>query len=147
MKKTIAVLAILILGVAACQRSGNQKNTDNKVIIQPNKVGELAQLMKDLRFYSSALNKAIKAGDSLRYPFVKTFEKIVTAEATDPEINKELLNSYATAFIASMKKAVICDTNQRQNFNTMVDVCVSCHIQLCPGPLKSIKKLYLKSQN
>lgn len=29
-------------------------------------------------------------------------------------------------------------------FNRMVDQCMNCHTEFCPGPKKRIRKLYLK---
>jgi len=76
---------------------------------------------------------------------VKTFQDIHTAVATTPEkISNELYQGLASIYVNSAKRLNRPNVNKRDAFNLMIDNCMSCHQQMCPGPMVRIKKLYIE---
>ena len=79
-------------------------------------------------------------------PEVKVkFHEIHTAKATQPlEIDLSTFNSFASAYESSVQTFLDSEPAHRvANYTNMVNACMNCHQQVCPGPTRKIKHLYL----
>jgi hypothetical protein len=106
----------------------------------PNEDSELAWLMRQMYDDSEKIRTAI-LNNSLPNDFRKKFKSIHTATPTDMSVKGEVFDHSAKAFLQTLDKFYTNKENQVENFNLVVNACVSCHQNYCPGPIKRIKKL------
>jgi hypothetical protein len=135
MKEIITLLAIFIL--ASC----TERECKKPQSINPNGDSELALLMRDMFTESDSLKQLIVNGQSLSG--LKKYEDIHSAIPTDPTVKGPVFEAFAEAYINSLRELESDDSNSVFKFNTMVDQCMNCHTEFCPGPKKRIKKLYI----
>ena len=103
---------------------------------------ELTLLMRDMYNYFDGIKADIENGEKVES--IKTFQEIHKAVATTPEkSSNELFQGMASLYVKSANRLNNPKANQKDAFNQMVDNCMSCHQQMCPGPMVKIKKLYL----
>lgn len=137
----ILVIATIMLAVA-CQSGEQQQVGKKKRPINPNGDSELALLMRDMFEESDSLKQLVVNGKQLSG--LKKFRDIHSAIPTDPTVTGPVFESFAAAYINSIKTLETSDSSSVLNFNRMVDQCMNCHAEFCPGPKKRIKKLYIR---
>ena len=72
---------------------------------------------------------------------VKKFEHLLTDSPTEPGKNEsDLYKAMAQNYLIAVDN--MNDQKSKEAFNQIVDTCMSCHQQVCPGPMVRIKKLY-----
>lgn len=134
-------LLLLSLLVFGCQ-SSSEKPTPERPI-NPNGDSELALLMREMFEESDRIKQQIEAGE---FPSgLQKFEAIHSAVPTDSDVSGPIFESMATAYIQSIRAIEAGDSSTVFRFNSMVDQCMNCHAEFCPGPMKRIKKLYIQN--
>lgn len=137
--QTFLGLALFIVILSNCNSESNSKKTGYTMAVD----SELTLLMRDMYNYYDTLKTDIVNGELSEE--VKTFQDIHTAVATTPEkVSNELYQGLASIYVNSAKRLNRPNVNKRDAFNLMVDNCMSCHQQMCPGPMVRIKKLYIE---
>jgi len=63
----------------------------------------------------------------------------------DSELTLLMREMYDYVYLESAKRLKTSKSNIPEVFNHMIDDCMNCHKQMCPGPMVKIKKLYLAS--
>ncbi|MCB0571390.1 MAG: hypothetical protein KDC66_16580 [Phaeodactylibacter sp.] len=110
--------------------------------VNPNGDSELALLMRAMFDDALQMKEQIERGEQARTGL--DFEKILTAQATQPE--KAASTEYkvhALSYLQTMQALQQADAAQASSlYESMVNSCTGCHQALCPGPLARIKKLY-----
>ena len=125
----------------SCTNSGNKETSD--AINFPNKDSELAQLMRDLVENTEKVKQQISNNEVPEF-FIE-FEKLHTAVPTDSEVRDDgQFTLFANNYISTVKKLINTNGDKKELYNTMIQSCVNCHQQICPGPVKRIKKLRIK---
>ena len=77
--------------------------------------------------------------------FFIEFEKLHTAIPTDSEVRDDgRFTSFADYYIFTVKELINSEEDKTSLYNNMIQACISCHEQICPGPVKRIKKLRIK---
>lgn len=146
---TTALLALLLFN---CSRNEEVKKevvktdtaTCKKPSVNPNGDSELALLMREMLHNSESLKEMIKNGN-LPDKFPEAFLKIHTAKPTDSETKKESFNAFADNYLSNLKTFYgSSKDNMRSNYNAVINACVSCHTEHCPGPLRAINKLKIE---
>ena len=134
---------IFLLGLFTIMYSCAEKNTDdNKGILFPNNDSELTLLMRDMYNYYDSLKVDIQNGE-VPSEF-RDFSEIHKAVATQPSKSESpLFQAMSTVYLQSANRLNSSKSNMPEVFNAMVDNCINCHQQMCPGPMVKIKKLYL----
>lgn len=133
---SVVAAAVLLL---SCQGSTEQKVRP----INPNGDSELALLMRNMEVEGKRMKSEIMQG---RKPEVKNyFREMHEAEATEPEkVASETFNMYARAYHNALE---MIDESEEDDvpiaYTAMVESCMNCHREMCPGPMVRIKKLYL----
>lgn len=119
---------------------------DKPKIINPNGDSELALLMREMHDDGLETKKQLLAGKTAEIN-VK-YEKLFTAKATEPEkVASPEYAAYATIYETAVKNFLERSGNEQvDSYKTMVDACMNCHQQICPGPMVKIKKLYLSEK-
>jgi len=112
--------------------------------LNPNGDSELALLMRNMMHSSQNLKEMVKQGQ-LPEKFPDEFLKIHTAKPTDSQTKKASFDAFASNYIANLQTLYQSPKSElRQNYNAVVNACVSCHQEHCPGPLKAINKLKIE---
>ena len=140
---------IVFLLLASC----GQKNTNDsgtvvvkdsaqcKEPINPNGDSELALLMRGMMKNAKSLRELIATG-KIPESFPDEFMKIHTAKPTDSDTKKESFNGFADSYIFNLNELYkSTPDNIKSNYNAVINSCISCHNEHCPGPLKAIHKL------
>lgn len=105
-------------------------------------MSEMALLMEQMYVDNMRLKNKIMKKESLG-KFQDYFLKIHTSKFTDSTDNNEHFKKNALIFIESQKLIFSDSINEKKNFNTMVQNCITCHEGNCGGPIVRIKKLLI----
>ena len=98
-------------------------------------------LMRNMLQQSDSIKKIIIEG-GLPDKFPDAFSKIHTAEPTDSETKRESFDGFATNYLNALKLVYNSPREKiTENYNSLVNACLSCHAEHCPGPVKVIRKL------
>ena len=135
-------MLLLVLSVLVGCSQQEEKPTPEKRPINPNGDSELALLMRDMFDESDSLKQLVLEGKQLSG--LQKFEDIHSAIPTDPDASGPVFEAFAKNYIESIKVLEASDSKAVFNFNHMVDQCMNCHTEFCPGPKKRIKKLYIR---
>lgn len=135
------ILLLLLLATSACQQKTCNK-PKSKRPINPNGDSELALLMRDMFEESDSLKQLVIDGKALSG--LKKYQEIHSAIPTDPDVTGPIFEAFAKNYIESIKALEASDSTAVFNFNRMVDQCMNCHTEFCPGPKKRIKQLYIR---
>lgn len=73
------------------------------------------------------------------------YHDIHTAKATQPlELDVDTFNALATSYEGSVQTFLDAEPADRvATYHNMINACMNCHQQVCPGPTRKIKHLYL----
>lgn len=133
------IFTLFFISLISC--SGEQKKVEMG-ILHPNDDSELTLLMRDMYNYYDSLKVDIKNGDVPEN--IRNFAEIHSAVATEPSKSEsDLYKAMSSVYLESANRLNDSETNLPKQFNIMVDNCMNCHRQMCPGPMVKIKKLYL----
>jgi hypothetical protein len=134
---------IFLLGLFTILFSCSEGNSNiKKGILYPNEDSELTLLMRDMYNYYDSLKVNIENGN-VPSKF-RDFSEIHNAVATKPSKSESpLFKAMSTVYVESADRLNSSKSNMPKIFNTMIDNCMNCHQQMCPGPMVKIKKLYL----
>jgi cytochrome c556 len=105
----------------------------------PNQASELALLMRNMYTDSEKMKEAVLAG-KLPEDLREKFKKMHSAVATETDMKDEAFTAMANVFLKNMDK-LYDDKNQIEDYNVLVQSCLACHQNHCPGPISRIKKL------
>jgi len=141
--KTRIVSLLLIISIGILSNCSNPNSSGPQTILHPNKDSELTLLMREMYDYYDNLKVDIQNGELPDN--IKTFTEIHKAVATEPSKSESpLYQAMSTVYLESAKRLGTSKENLAEHFNLMVDNCMNCHKQMCPGPMVKIKKLYVK---
>lgn len=135
---TILSLIFSIIILSNC----NEKQCDSKASYTMAVDSELTLLMRNMYNYYDSIKVDITNGTLTEDILI--FQDIHKAVATSSEkSSSDLYQGMAAIYVQSAKRLNLPNINQKEAFNLMVDNCMNCHKQMCPGPMVRIKKLYL----
>jgi cytochrome c556 len=142
MKIVLLTAAFVAAFFYSCNNNSRVQTTDAKA--DSVKVSELALLMRDM-YQDAEQMKADLQNGKLPVDFREKFKAIHSAIPTEPLSNKPAFDAMAQGYLAEMDSIYsFTDATKRvEKFNLMVQNCVTCHQQYCPGPIKRIKKLII----
>jgi hypothetical protein len=155
-KKILGGLAILSF-VFSCGEAINKtaeksdgKDSSGQVCLapsdrNPNGASELAVLMREMEKQAESWKGEIEKKESLLSPVPASFYTLKTAAVTKPTMKNENYDAFADDFITFSEALVKVPAEERTDaYNSMVNGCINCHTQMCPGPMVRIKKFLLK---
>ena len=132
----------LVLLISFIIVSCSENSRHGKSVTNPNGSSELALLMRAMFDESDSLKQLVLEGKQLSG--LRRYEEIHTAVPTDSEVTGPVFEAFAKNYIESIKVLEESDSLNVFNFNNMVDQCMNCHTEFCPGPKKRIKQLYIR---
>jgi len=139
MKKLLVFLTLASsVYVLSCTTDTNAKKPLN-----PNGDSELALLMRAMFDDGMRMKAQIARGE--KPDVAVAFEKIHTADATEPEKAASAeYQAFALSYVQAVKALKEALPGEAEPYYTgMVNACMNCHQALCPGPAVRIKKMYL----
>ena len=142
-------VSVFFLAQCAQEKDENKKaaevKTDTtsctKKPVNPTGDSELALLMRDMLHSSESLKEMVKQG-KLPEKFPEVFLKIHTAKPTDSATKHDSFDAFATNYIDNLQLLYKSPSKDlSKNYNAVINSCLSCHEEHCPGPIKTINKL------
>tara|TARA_B110000908_G_C10146360_1_gene399238 strand:- start:297 stop:755 length:459 start_codon:yes stop_codon:yes gene_type:complete len=150
MKKFI--LFLFITSIFSCKEKTNECNTcdeeikievvtnEELVMYEPS---ELAALMQEMYDENKNWKAEIMKGN-IPKGFPEKYKTIHSAESTNENAGSAFYNGMASSYIQTIEDLTnATPENVQERYNTMVNVCVRCHLTVCPGPVVRIKKLLI----
>lgn len=140
---------LIFIGMEACKEKPKEASCDKPQgqrsrVINPNGDSELALLMREMHAYTSLTREQLM-NDRFNDVVEPAFVKILTATPTDSTVKGEPFESFAKNYLNRLHTLHSTDQDQKKNvYNEMVNSCISCHEEYCPGPIKKISKLKLQ---
>jgi hypothetical protein len=129
------IISAIFLG--ACINSKEEPAT----IIDPNDTSEMALLMRDMFEKLEVIKDKIENNEDLSKEQL-SFAAIHLQEVTDSSFIKEGLIPMSEGYIRIINQFNNHPT--KENYKSIVNSCINCHISMCPGPLERIDNLILK---
>ena len=151
MNKIYAILLILAV-VVGCQEASKPEDFGEKespklregiTIINGVERSELALTMRDMYDQMKLVHDSLKTGKTISTDYLSRYKSIHTDVATEPEKIDEVYQGMASNFLSAYERFEAETENKPEAFNLMLDACLACHQQKCPGPIKAINKLKL----
>jgi cytochrome c553 len=132
-------IALVLLAAIITLSSAFTVQQDNN----PNGSSELSLLMRKMEKQLSDARPAVLNG-KYKGTYPKEFDKIYTAKPTDNETKMSSYDVFANVYISAVKSFVSAKpADQVDSYNNVVNTCLACHSQHCPGPVGRIKKLLI----
>lgn len=146
------LLILVILFSFSCQEKVNECNScdeevkteavanEELVMYEPS---ELATLMQEMYEENKDWKEEILKGN-IPKDFPEKYKTIHSAQSTNENAGSEFYNGMASSYIKTIEELTNASPeNAKERYNNMVNVCVQCHLQVCPGPVVRIKKLLI----
>jgi len=114
--------------------------------LNPNGDSELALLMRAMHEEGMVTKQQLLKGEQ---PELKVdYHKLFTAKPTEPA---KVANPLYAGFASAYEKAAQTfergyNDDQVSAYHHVVDACMNCHQEICPGPMVKIKKMYLSEK-
>ncbi len=119
-------------------------SSKNPTSLNPNGDSELALPMREMEANAIDMKKFIETG---RVP-ASDYDHSTLFTATPTEEGKTDLPEYKTmaqSYLDAMKSLQSANQeNVTGAYKDMVNMCLSCHKSMCPGPVVRIEKLYIE---
>ncbi len=127
---------------SSCNES-QQMDTVAERPINPPKAddSELALLMREMFTDGERIKAQVERGEEPTG--LRDFAFIHSAIPTDSTVRGPVFTAFAEAYLESVRQMEASDSASVFRFNHMVDQCMNCHSEFCPGPKKRIRKLYI----
>ena len=110
-------------------------------ITDPNDTSEMALLMRDMFERLQVIKDKIENNENLSEEQL-SFAIIHSQEATDSSFIKEGLVGMSESYSRIINQ--FNNYPSKENYKSIVNTCINCHISMCPGPLERIDNLILK---
>lgn len=143
MRLISASILVSVTLLLACQQNIERAECKKPKSLNPNGDSELALLMRDMFTESDSLRQLVANGQQLSG--LRKYQEIHAAIPTDSTVKGPVFDAFAVAYIEAIRNLETQDSSTVFNFNRMVDQCMNCHTEFCPGPKKRIQKLYIQS--
>ncbi|MDF1697983.1 MAG: hypothetical protein P1U56_19200 [Saprospiraceae bacterium] len=138
--RTVSCLIGLLFILSNCNDGQSKPKMG---ILHPNNDSELTLLMRDMYDYYEGIKENVEQGNLPEN--IREFAEIHNAVSTEPsKAESPLYKAMSQVYLESAKRFSSSTGNTKELFNNMVDNCMNCHQQMCPGPMVKIKKLYVK---
>lgn len=151
MKKSILILFFLAFIWSCSETNDNtivsesaDASETGMTIVNGVERSELALLMRKMYDEMKLVKDSLDQGLTVKTDFYEEFKRIQTAHATEPEKIDDTYQAMAGAFLDNYASFEQTSQNQTEAFNIMLQNCLVCHQQKCPGPVKAINKLKIK---
>lgn len=113
--------------------------------LNPNGSSELSLLMRRMEKQLVDARPGVLDGKLTDRTYPSEIDRINTAKPTDAETKTEAFPVFADIYLKSVKSFLASKPEElTENYNNVVNTCLACHSQHCPGPVSRIRKLLIK---
>lgn len=100
----------------------------------------MAKLMREMLKFIKEEKGRIETGKE-PHPFPKHFEKIKTAKLTAGKRPAKDHEQYLASFLEKLNAYYKAKevSERKQSLNVLINTCITCHEEECPGPIQTIK--------
>ncbi|MCA1762538.1 MAG: hypothetical protein LC664_06060 [Flavobacteriales bacterium] len=141
-----AFLSFLILALVwACASSGKTDADEKpKADMNQSDASELALLMRTIHQDAKSWRAAIENGDLVSRE-IDIYQKMVESTPTKPDVKGPAFEGFAKHYQMQIDSLTAAKdiSLAADAYNNLVSSCITCHESFCPGPVKTIKKLYI----
>ncbi len=137
---------LLILPIACLVMAVNISCKEASRDVNPNGSSELALFMRSMHENGMEVKQKLINGEKPEINY--DCARLMTATPTEPaKVANPLYAGYAQAFEEKVKAFdQEYNSDPAGSYQSMVDACMNCHREICPGPMVKIKKMYLSDQ-
>ncbi|GAB2630707.1 hypothetical protein [Belliella aquatica] len=140
MHKPFLFLALLILFSCGNEES---KGKVEEGIKYPNQDAPLALLMREMFLDMEEIRVSVEEGKTIR-TYIEEHKKLLTAKPTDAGVKTETFQTMGISYLAGLKQLEQSSEEALlENYKSLVNSCLACHNNFCPGPVKRINLLKL----
>lgn len=109
----------------------------------PNQDAPLALLMREMFLDMESIKISIEEGKAIS-TYIEEHKKLLTARPTDPGVKIENFQIMGISYLAGLKQLELSSSDALlDNYKSLVNSCLACHNNFCPGPVKRINLLKL----
>lgn len=137
MKESLALITVSVLAVFLFSMDKKAQEEKNAPVLADS---ELALLMRDMHLEAKALRMAVQNKEAIR-DFKLNNVFILSATPTKANVKGQEFEAMASYYL--QKSDSLSQFQDKESYNEMVESCIVCHQEFCPGPLKTIKKLQI----
>ncbi len=132
-----------MLTVFACAENQEDKAEPQKEMKMA-EFSELALLMKEIHEDAKKWKADLEAGEQ-PVDSIKIYEKMVSSTPTKAEVKGPVFEGFAAMYQARLDSLFHAGELDmaKDAYNNLISSCVDCHGEYCPGPIPTIKKLYI----
>jgi cytochrome c556 len=100
----------------------------------------MRQIHKDAKLWRAKIVNGELVTDS-----VAIYSALVESKPTKPEVKGPAFEGMAANYQSQLDAFLAAEDIDlaKSAYNNLVGACISCHQSYCPGPVKTIKKLYV----
>ncbi len=138
MKAALFLISLFVLSIMLFQSDKVNRQELSNYNTQDS---ELALLMREMHEQAKLLKLLLVNGEDIDQ-YEADVDFILEAEPTRPSVQGDEFESFARYFLKTNKE--IYQNPGIDNYNIMVESCVACHKEFCPGPVRTIQKLRIK---
>lgn len=138
MKASVFLILLVLIALFSFHKDRENRAAMATYTVQDS---ELALLMREIHENAKLLKLLLQNEEALD-PYKADVDFILEAKPTRPAVQGPEFEAFARYYI-KMNEDVYSDPNI-ENYNSLVESCVACHQEFCPGPIKTIKKLHIK---
>lgn len=138
MRKALFILSFIFIGSCLWAGLVSCKPSNNSDI----DASELTLLMRSMEKDMKKVKKQVqKESKKIGLP---DWNAIYEVRSSKSEMDTVTFNAFASALLASTENLKNASPEERPAiYKATVDICMTCHTSMCPGPKVRIKKLYL----
>lgn len=140
-KNFILLFPLFTFLLLSCQK---ENSSSEKAIKYPNQDAPLALLMREMYLDMEEIRETVGNKESIK-SYLDKHQELLTAQPTDPKVKDATFQMMGNAYLKSLEN--LEQSSQEllgENYLTLVNTCLGCHQQYCPGPVKRINKLILE---
>lgn len=135
------IISVVALVFSACHSEETAVERQSELVMAEE--SELALLMRQLTEETDSIRSAVLRGEG--HPLWSRIKDLHTAVPTDATSSGPVFDGFASAFIAAVDEMEAAnDSLKSEYFNGVINRCMDCHQEFCPGPMKRIRKFYVQ---
>ena len=144
--KRLSTLTLLIALIWSCSETGTASIEEPmaKAEVQMAEWSELAKLMRQIHKDAKDWRKQIVNGELVN-DSVEIYKELVESTPTKSEVKGPVFEGMAANYQTQLDAFLAAKDIDlaKSAYNNLVGAFISCHQSYCPGPVKTIKKLYV----
>ncbi|HKK39382.1 MAG TPA: hypothetical protein VJ949_08185 [Cryomorphaceae bacterium] len=146
--KRFSILGIILLIIWSCSQVTAEKSSENEEMPEMKMAewSELAKLMRQIHKDAKDWRKQIVDGE-LVTDTVSIYAALIESTPTKEEVKGPVFEGMAANYQTQLDAFLAAEDIDlaKSAYNNLVGACISCHQSYCPGPVKTIQKLYVTS--